>query len=314
MTSTGQTERGSVLAIDIGGTKIEAGIVTAEGALLSKSRVRVATGAAANAMDAFAVAVQDAVARVSTLPEFSSVSGVGIGSAGPVDLGAGTVSPINLPGVRDFPIVRTVREASGLQQVSLRLDGTSLGLAELWQGAAQGVRNAVIFVVSTGIGGCVVADGRVVAGASGNAGHLGQMVVDVVDPLHPERATVEGQASGLNTVAWARGLGWQGASGEELAAAHAAGDEIALAAVERSVQALGRGLASCANLLNTELAVMGGGFSHVTADYPERVEHAAHAASVNEFGRALRVVRVGLGDEAPLVGAAAQLLHPELLA
>lgn len=314
MTSTGQTERGSVLAIDIGGTKIEAGIVTAEGTLLAKSRVRVATGAAANAMDAFEVAVQDAVARVSTLPEYSSVTGVGIGSAGPVDLGAGTVSPINLPGVRDFPIVRTVREASGLQRVSLRLDGTSLGLAELWQGAAQGVRNAVIFVVSTGIGGCVVADGRVVAGASGNAGHLGQMVVDVVDPEHPERATVEGQASGMHTVAWARGLGWQGETGEELAAAHAAGDEIALAAVERSVQALGRGLASCANLLNTELAVMGGGFSHVTEDYPERVERAAHASSVNEFGRALRVVRVGLGDEAPLVGAAAQLLHPELLA
>ncbi|WP_125107206.1 ROK family protein [Gulosibacter massiliensis] len=314
MSSTAPTERGSVLAIDIGGTKIEAGIVTAEGALLPDSRVRVATGAAANSAEGFDSALRDAVAQASAHPAFDDVVGVGIGSAGPLDLGAGTVSPINLPGVRAFPVVRTAREASGLQRVSLRLDGTSLGLAELWQGAAQGVRNAVIFVVSTGIGGCVVTDGRVVAGASGNAGHLGQMVVDVVDPEHPERATVEGQASGMHTVAWARAHGWSGSTGEDLAAAHAAGDEIALAAVERSVQALGRGLASCANLLNTELAVMGGGFAHVTEDYPARVERAAHTASVNEFGRALRVVRVGLGDEAPLVGAAAQLLHPELLA
>jgi glucokinase len=58
---------------------------------------------------------------------------------------------------------------------------------------------------------------------------------------------------------------------------------------------------------------MGGGFAHVTDDYPARVEQAARAASVNAYARELRVVRVGLGDEAPLVGAAAQLLRPDLL-
>jgi glucokinase len=313
MTPAATTAAGPVLAIDLGGTKIEAGIVTAEGRLLADSRVRVATGRAADSPAGIAAALRAALDRVAEHPAYPRVVGAGIGAAGPVDLTAGTISPINLPGVRDFAVVEAVRGATGLADVRLRLDGTSLGLAELWQGAAVGARNAVIFVVSTGIGGCVVTDGRVVAGAQGNAGHLGQMVVDVVDPEHPERATVEGQASGMHTVAWARANGWSGATGEELAAAHAAGDEIALAAVERSVQALGRGLASCANLLNTDLAVMGGGFAHVTDDYPARVEQAARAASVNAYARELRVVRVGLGDEAPLVGAAAQLLRPDLL-
>ena len=64
-----------------------------------------------------------------------------------------------------------------LDTATLRLDGTCIALAEAWRGAAQGVRNAIVFVVSTGVGGGIVSDGRLVAGGSGNAGHLGQMIV-----------------------------------------------------------------------------------------------------------------------------------------
>ena len=311
---TPATSLSSVIAVDVGGTKIEAAVVTADGTVMADTRIRVTTGpAAAASEEAFASALLEIVQRVRAHPAAASVTSIGIGAAGPVNLPAGTISPINLPAVRDFEIVRRVQEATGIDDVRLRLDGTCIALSELWLGAAAGVRNAIIFVVSTGIGGGIVADGRVLAGASGNAGHLGQVVIDAPVDGDIFGATVEGQASGKYTVAWARGHGWPGTSGEELAAAYERGEAIAAEAIERSASALGRGLASVANLLNTELAVMGGGFSYVTDDYPDRVEQIARAHSVNAYGRELCVVRAGLGKDAPLVGAAAQILRADLL-
>lgn len=311
---TSATPLSSVIAVDVGGTKIEAAVVTPDGAVVPDTRIRVTTGAAAAAsQEAFATALLDIVGRVREHRDAAGVTSIGIGAAGPVNLPEGTISPINLPAVRDFDIVRRVQQATGINDVRLRLDGTCIALSELWLGAAAGVRNAVIFVVSTGIGGGIVADGRVVAGASGNAGHLGQVVIDTPVDGDVFGATVEGQASGKYSVAWARAHGWAGSSGEELAASLQRGDSVAAAAVERSASALGRGLASVANLLNTELAVMGGGFSYVTDDYPERVEQIARDHSVNAYGRELRVVRAGLGKDAPLVGAAAQILRADLL-
>ncbi|GAB3058533.1 ROK family protein [Sediminivirga luteola] len=303
-----------VLAVDVGGTKVEAALVDAAGQVLPGTRVRVPTGpASAASANAFSQALAEAVAAVRGHALAAGVRQIGVGAAGPVDLMAGTISPLNLPAVREFDIVGALRGMSGLEDVRLRLDGTCIALAELWKGAAQGVSNAIVFVVSTGIGGGVVADGRVVTGASGNAGHLGQLIVDRVSGDDVAAATAEGQASGRNAVEWARRQGWPGTSGEELARDYARGKTLAVRAVERSASALGRGLANVAVLLDTELAIMGGGFSFVTEDYPAMVERAAHAHSVNAYARKLRVTRAALGGDAPLVGAAAQVLREDLL-
>jgi hypothetical protein len=85
------------------------------------------------------------------------------------------------------------------------------------------VRNAIVFVVSTGVGGGIVSDGRLVAGGSGNAGHLGQILVADVDG-EPAASTLEQRASGPHTVAWARAQGWAGTTGEELAVSYRAGE------------------------------------------------------------------------------------------
>lgn len=303
-----------VLAIDVGGTKIEAALVTVAGDIVPGSRCRANTGTSGgSSLEAFTAALRDAVTATLLHAPAGSVHSVGIGCAGPIDFTRGTVSPINLPAVRDYGIITAIREATGIDDVRLRLDGTCIALAELWKGAAKGARNAIVFVVSTGIGGGVVSDGRVLGGATGNAGHLGQVVVDIAVGDDAFGATVEGQASGKYTVAWARSQGWSGSTGEELAAAVSAGDPIAVWALERSASALGRGLASVANLLDTDLAVMGGGFSFVTDDYPARVEAVARATSVNAYARQLRVVRAELSNDAPLIGAAAQVFRPELL-
>ncbi len=301
------------LAIDLGGTKIEAALIDETGAIIEGSRTRAATGAAAASDVAVLTEALDRVVGVCrTHPRWSEVDAAGIGSAGPIDLTAGTISPINLPAAHGFALVDALRAASGLDEVTLRLDGTCIALAEAWLGAAKGVANAIVFVVSTGVGGGILSDGRLLAGASGNAGHLGQLVVADIDG-EPAAATVEQRASGPHIVAWARAQGWSGTTGEELAAAYRAGDELAVAAVARSAEAIGVGLANAATLLDLELAVIGGGFSFVADDYAERVEAAARAASVNAYAARLRVVRAGLGGDAPLIGAAALVHRADLL-
>ncbi len=301
------------LAIDLGGTKVEAALVDEGGTLVEGSRHRSPTGAAA-ASDVAVLrdALETVIAACRTHARWSEVSAAGIGSAGPVDIAAGTIAPINLPAAHGFDIVSAVRTASGLDAAHLRLDGTCIALAEAWLGAARGVRNAIVFVVSTGVGGGIVSDGRLIAGGTGNAGHLGQLVVADIDG-DAAAATVEERASGPHIVAWARAHGWAGTTGEELAAAYRTGDEIAVAAVARSAHAIGVGLANAATLLDLELAVVGGGFSFVADDYTDLIAAEVRAASVNAYAGRLRVVRAALGGDAPLIGAAALVHRADLL-
>lgn len=300
------------LAIDLGGTKVEAALVRTDGSIVGGTRSRASTGdAAAHSLDAAAAALASVLAVCTSSPEFSRVRAAGIGSAGPIDLASGTIAPINLPAVHGFGIVDFVRERTGLSEVTLRLDGTCIALAESWLGAAKGVRNAIVLVVSTGVGGGIISDGRVIAGNSGNAGHLGQVIVDRIDST-PAAATVEELASGPHTVAWARAAGYNGETGEDLAGDYRAGAPIAVEAVARSARAVGLGLVNASTLLDLELAVIGGGFADVADDYPELVAAAVRANAVNAYAAGLRVVRAELGADAPLVGAAALVHRPDL--
>lgn len=299
------------LAIDLGGTKIEAALVDEDGRILPDSRTREATGPASDPTT-LERALESVISRCRAHPEWPSVTAAGIGSAGPIDIGAGTIAPLNLAAVHGFPLVDVVRTHTGLPSVTLRLDGTCIALAEVWQGAARDVGDAVVFVVSTGIGGGIFSGGRLLAGSSGNAGHLGQLIVTDIHG-DPADATVERLASGPHTVAWARAQGWSGETGEDLAAAYRAGDGIARAAVGRSAGAIGVALASATTLLDLELAVVGGGFSFVADDFTAQIETAARAAAAIPYARELRVVRAGLGGDAPLIGAAALVHRSDLL-
>lgn len=301
------------LAIDLGGTKIESALVDADGAIVEGSRHRTPTGAgAATDVTVLERGLTEVIDGCRAHPRWDEVVAAGIGAAGPIDITAGTIAPINLPAAQGFRIVEAVRTASGLDAVTLRLDGTCIALAEAWRGAARGVRNAIVFVVSTGVGGGIVSDGRLVAGGSGNAGHLGQILVADIDG-EPAASTLEQRASGPHTVAWARAQGWAGTTGEELAVSYRAGEDVAIAAVARSAHAVGVGLTSAATLLDLELAVVGGGFSFVADDYPDRIERVVRDSAVNAYAGRLKVVRAGLGGDAPLIGAGALVHRADLL-
>ncbi len=301
------------LAVDLGGTKVEAALVTAEGAVLAGTRARHPTGREADA-DGLDAAVADVVGRaLGALPPGAGLLGVGVGAAGPVD--GNRVSPLNLPAWRGHPLRDRIAELVPDAPITLRMDGICIALAEVWVGAAVGARHAMAMIVSTGVGGGLVLGGRAVPGATGNAGHIGHLEVGGFDDPCPcgGRGCLEAVASGPRTVAWAREHGFEGRTGEELGRAHAAGDPVALAAVERAGTAIGRAIASATALVDLDVAVIGGGFSRVA---PQLFDHARAAIAERtafDFVTKVRVEPSGLGHDGPLVGAGALVHRADLV-
>ncbi|MFK3677698.1 ROK family protein [Microbacterium sp. NPDC090218] len=295
------------LAVDVGGTKMEAALVAADGVVLPGSRSRQPTGREATFESLGAAVIAIVEHALAALPADAELVGAGIGSAGPVDRTLGVIMPVNMPLARGFGLAEAVRAAAssvvgGEVPTTLGHDGGALALAESWLGATQGAGASLSIVVSTGVGGGFVAHGAYIPGATGNAGHLGQV-------RREGGLTLEEIASGPASAAWAQQQGWTGATGEDLARDAAAGDVVARAAVERSARAVGEALADAATLVDLDVVAIGGGFSRVSADYIDLVQEALTASAVHEYSRRTRVVRSGLGDEGPLIGAAALVLR-----
>ena len=295
-----------VLAVDIGGTKVDAAVVTADGAVVRASVARRATGRE-NSRQVIAANIRAAAEEALAAVPGVNVEAIGVGSAGPVDLPRRSVSPLNLPQSGELVIDDVL---GGLVDgpLTLALDGTCIALAEHWRGALVGCDNAMAIVVSTGVGGGLVLGGRPITGTSGNAGHLGQTFVRTVED-DAAAATLEAVAAGPASVAWARSRGWDEQTGLDLAASYRAGDDIAVAAVRRSASAVGQAIAAAATLCDLEAVAIAGGFSHVADDSIDLVRAAASAAAVHAYARRCRIVASGLDGDGPLLGAAALALR-----
>jgi glucokinase len=311
----GTTSRNLALAIDIGGTKAEAALVDDAGVVLPGSRFRQPTGPAATSDDLASAVLSVLGDALAALPAGSTLLGVGVGSAGPISVADGLVSPLNLPVWRDFPLRRLVADAVPGVPVTLRMDGECIALAEHWVGAAVGYENVMGMIVSTGVGGGLILQGTAIAGPSGNAGHIGHVEVGGFDDpcLCGGIGCVEAIASGPKTVAWANRQGWHGATGEDLAASYAAGDPIALAAVERSGRAIGQAIASATALNDLDIVAIGGGFSRVTPDLFRFIREAI-AKRDWDFVTKVQIVPSALSDAGPLIGSAALVHRADLIA
>lgn len=301
-----------VLALDLGGTKVEAALVDTDGTIQAGSRCRRGTGVTARIEDlrhATNAVIDSALGALSPGME---LIGAGIGSAGPLSLEDGTVTPFNLPGAERFALRDLVQWRVPGLNVRMRLDGTCIAVAENWVGATRGHTNSMAMIVSTGVGCGIIVDGRVVSGDSGNAGHAGQIHVADSDSRNAETGTLESIASGPHTVLWARARGWTGSSGEELAQAYQSGNPIARAAVDRSAHAVGRAIADVSTLLDLSIVAIGGGFSRVADDYVDKVRRAHRESAVLGYARRTQVVTSGLDDRGPLIGAAGLVLWDEV--
>ncbi|KAK1183760.1 ROK family protein [Streptomyces sp. NBS 14/10] len=301
--------RDLIAALDIGGTKIAGALVDGSGKLVVRARRATPAQEPGETVMREVTAVLD---ELSGSAQWSRVAAVGIGSAGPVDASVGTVSPVNIPGWRDFPLVAGVRETVGELPLALVGDGVAMTAAEHWQGAARGRTGALCMVVSTGVGGGLVLNGRLHPGPTGNAGHIGHISVDLDGDPCPcgARGCVERIASGPNIARRALESGWRpGPGGDTSAAAVAAsartGDPVARASFERAAQALAAGIAATATLVEIEVAVVGGGVAGAGDVLFAPLRRALRDYATLSFVSGLEVVPAQMGTDAGLVGAAA---------
>lgn len=276
-----------VLAVDIGGTKLAAAIVDDEGRVLERAQ----TATSGDDAESLFATLVELIRDVRDRAVDRSVVACGVGCGGPMEPGGRTVSPLNIPAWRAFPLAARLQEALGVP-VAIDNDAKALALAEGWRGAARGERNYLAMVVSTGVGAGLVVDGRLLDGAAGNAGHIGHVIAVPGGRRCTcgARGCLEAEASGTAIAAW---------TGRDPACAP-------LGVRRRTGRLVGETVGSVANLLDLRLALVGGS---VALGFGEPFFAAAQEAldrtSTIEFARGVRIGPVGLGPDAPLVGAAA---------
>jgi glucokinase len=279
------------LAVDIGGTKMAAGLVAPDGSLLERAMRPTPASSGpddAEALWATLAGVVEGVAALVGPGDRLVVCGTGCG--GPMSVGGDEVSPLNIEGWRSFPLRARLAALTGLPTY-VDNDAKALALGEGWVGAAAGYANYIAMVVSTGVGGGIVLDGRLLNGRLGNAGHIGHVVV-----------VPDGRACPCGS----RGCLEAEASGTALAALTGRPARLASAEwVARTGLLVGRAVAMVADLLDLSLAVVSGS---VALGFGEPFFAAAQSEMDQlcriEFARGARVVPGGLGDGGPLVGAA----------
>ena len=294
------------LALDIGGTKIAAGLVDPVGSLVHA--VKLPTPNHLGAEEVWAT-VQDVITQTIAVAG-GGVDAVGIASAGPIDVEAGTVSPINIAAWRGFPLRDRVAAAVPGLPVRLAGDGVCMALGEHWRGAGRGAGFLLGMVVSTGVGGGLVLDGVPYHGRTGNAGHVGHVVVELDgQPCScGGHGCVETVAAGPWMTRWALANGWTappGADAMALAEAADAGDAVALRAFRRGATALAAMIASVAAVCDLDRVVVGGGVAKSGRTLFDPLEAALAGYARLDFIRGLRVLPAALGGDAGLIGAAA---------
>ncbi|MFI6218524.1 ROK family protein [Nocardia brasiliensis] len=236
----------------------------------------------------------------------AEVSAVGIASAGPVDMAAGVVAPIDVPEWRTgFELAQSVRKLFPSAEVQLAYEGLCLAMAERHLGGATEAVDTLTILLSDRVSGGITAGGLSLAGRTGNAGHIGHLLVPGFDDPCScgNRGCLEAIAGGRALIDRARRDGWVGSSIDALVAAAHAGDAVVGAALGRAGVALGLAISSVSALLDIDLVIVGGKLSSAgpTLWTPLHKTVAEHAKLA--FLPGLRVIPSHLGDVGPLAGA-----------
>jgi len=310
-----------IIAIDLGGTKIAAALVSLDGEIVCQEQMPTLAEEGVDAViSRLLAAVDRVVGQVDPPPSW--LTSLAIAAAGAIDAENGivTVSP-NLPGWDNVPLKTILEEATGAK-VFLVNDASAAALGEYRYGAGRGVENLLYITVSTGIGGGIVVNGRLYTGASGTAGEFGHMTIDAGGPRCNcgNTGCFEMLASGKAVAREAQKRISQGsrtrilelAEGEPenitaklVAAAAQAGDAVALEVIDRAAYYLGVGLANLVNIFNPEMIVVGGGMAKMGDMLLEPARKVVAERAFRLPAERVRIVRSQLGDSTGLMGAVA---------
>lgn len=286
------------VGVDVGGTKIAAGVVDDAGQIVARRDRPTPTGSADELVEAIA-------SVITTLTASHPVDGVGVGVAGLIDPGSAVVrSASHLP-LHGVAVAERLTDVVG-RPVTVDNDVNVGGIAELQLGAARGFDNAVLVAVGTGIGGALIVDSRVQRGWTGAAGEIGHMIVERGGRPCPcgSHGCWEQYASGRALMRAAADAGMRVNHGFAVTMAATAGDERARGVLTEIGGWLGLGIANLVAVLDPELVVVGGGVS-AAGDFVMTPTLAAFRENLT--ARAWRpeppVVTAAFGPDAGLIGA-----------
>lgn len=304
-----------VLAIDIGGTKIALAAVTPSGEISHYGHISTLRS---SDPDAIYAPIAEAITTLIADAGLQAPVRIGISSAGPIDGPAGTVSPVNIAGWRNYPIVQRVRDtvakASGDSGVvRLAGDGHCMALGEHWLGAGSDLDSMVGLVVSTGVGAGAVIDNQLYTGGTGNAVHVGHISVNAFGPrcVCGGHGCVEMYARGPAMAHDAQVAGWNGGEDAEALTADARnGNPIAVEVIDRGMRALAAGIATTATLLDVRHFVIGGGVSLAGAVIFEPLRRHLHDFAVLDYVTDVDIRSAVLDNAGGLLGAAALVRTP----
>jgi glucokinase len=309
-----------VLGVDLGGTKILAGVVDSENQILARAKIPTPAKEGGDAILAAIVACAEQALAEASLTAME-IAGVGVGSPGPLDVDRGVVLFSANLSVRNFPLAPGLSQALG-RPVLLQNDVRVGGYGEFRLGAGRGHRDVLAAFVGTGIGGCLIINGKVIQGLTHNAGELGHMIVKANGPecgcgrfgcleslasrtaiaRRIRKAIKKGATSAL---AASLAVKSDKLKSRDLAAAFAAGDPVVIKEVHRAANYLGIGLGSLINVLGPEIVIIGGGVAAALGEpYLEIVRAAARAQALIDPELKTRIEPAQLGDDAGILGAA----------
>ena len=280
-----------VLAIDIGDAKLAAGLMTMKGELLDREDVDIDYGMNADALfGALTEIAQAQLDRARTHHNARTVA-VGVGCVGPVRPDVAAVSPTSLGAWRSFPLRSKLASVTSLN-VYGDLGAKALALAEGWLGAAQRRDTFLAMVVSTSVEGGIVLNGQLLDGATGNAGSIGHTLV---------------VPNGRRCLCGSRGCLEAEASGPAIEAITGRSpSEPTYEIMQRTGRLVGQAVASVCNLLDIDLAVVGGSIAlGFGATFFNSAQEALDEHARLSFSRGARIIPARLGQRGPLIGAGA---------
>jgi glucokinase len=300
----------AVLGIDIGGTKIAAGMVERGGRLLAS--VVVPTRAA----DGYEVSIAQLYTAIDQIMR-EEISAIGICSPGPLNPKTGVViNPPNLPGWRDVPLAQLVEQRYKVR-CRVENDANAAGLAEALLGAGRGVANVFYATLSTGVGAGIIINGKIYHGKNGAAAEGGHVTIDYRSEAVcncGSRGCIEALASGTAMTRRTRGLIREypasmlaagPVTAEAIGRAAAADDPLAVRILDETAEMLGAWLGSMISLLDPDVIVIGGGVALIGGPLFSRLRQITPARTINQFASETPIVPAQLGSDAGIIGAAA---------
>jgi glucokinase len=312
--------RQEVLGIDLGGTKVLAAVIDAEGLIIGRGRAK--TRAWRNDEEVFATIAQVGHRAIENAGiTLSRLDAVGIGAPGPIDFDTGYIIETANLKFKNFPLGPRLAQEFGRPTI-VENDVNAGVYGEFRAGVARGAKNVVGLFVGTGIGGGLIINGALHRGVSQGAGEIGHIVVKAGGPRCGcgNRGCLEALASRTGIVREIRRAIKRGQrssvtrlmrkgpavlSGKDLKAAYDKHDELVRKIVHRTAKLIGIGIGSLLNVLGPEIVVLGGGVIEAFGDdFVNRIDRAARDNAFEVNSKNVRIARAGLGDDAGVIGAA----------